>query len=269
MIAPSEIVQVRKDVPSGSIILNRPDCRNAISWDVIRQLRQAFEDLHQERSVRAVILTGTTHVFSSGTDLHELNAGFSDEKATDLWRDFVADFLGLIEEMLRFPKPILCAVNGWVVGSAVALMLACDLVIASDRAKIVLPETRRGLVAGLAAPLLHLRVGASRAAGLLFLNQAIDAAQALNMGLVHQVVEDRLVWFRSQEWAKEIALSAPESVQLTKQLLNETIGESVFTQLSIGAANMATARTTDAAKEGVAAFLEKRPPNWNAIKPVP
>jgi enoyl-CoA hydratase/carnithine racemase len=133
-------------------------------------------------------------------------------------------------------------------GSAVALLMASDLVIASDRARIVIPETRRGLVAGLAAPLLVLRVGAARAAELLFLNQPIDAGQALAKGLVHQVVEDRLVWFRSQEWAKEIALSAPESVQLTKQLLNETIGEAVFTQLSIGAANMA-ARTTDAAKE--------------------
>lgn len=268
MIAPSEIVQVRKDVPSGSIILNRPDRRNAISVEVVRHLRQAFDDLHQERSVRAVILTGTTHVFSAGTDLHELHAEFSDEKSLELWQDYVAEFLALVEEMLRFPKPIICALNGWVVGSAAALMLASDLVIASDRAKIVLPETRRGLVAGLAAPLLHLRVGAARAAGLLFLNQSLDAGQALQMGLVHQVVEDRLVWFRAQECAKEIALSAPEAVQLTKQLLNETIAESVFTQLSIGAANMAAARTTDAAKEGVAAFLEKRPPNWNAIKPV-
>jgi enoyl-CoA hydratase/carnithine racemase len=262
MIAPSEIVQVRKDVPSGSIILNRPDRRNAISWDVIRQMRQAFEDLHQERSVRAVIVTGTTHVFSAGTDLHELNEGFSDEKSTDLWRAYVDDFLSLIEEMLRFPKPIICAANGWVVGSAVALMLACDLVVASDRARIALPETRRGLIAGLAVPLLSMRVGAARAAGLLFLNQSVDAAQACSMGLVHQVVEDRLVWFHAQECAKEIAMSAPESVQLTKQLLNETIGEAVFTQLSISAANMAASRTTDAAKEGVAAFLEKRAPQW-------
>ncbi len=262
MVAPSEIVQVRKDVPSGSIILNRPDRRNAISQDIIRQLRQAFDDLHQERSVRAVILTGTTHVFSAGTDLHELNEGFSDEKSADLWQDYVADLLSLIEEMLRFPKPIICAVNGWAVGSAVALMLASDIVIASDRARIALPETRRGLIAGLAAPLMCLRVGAARAAGLLFLNQSLDATQALNMGLVHQVVEDRLVWFRSQEWAKEIAQSSPQSVQLTKQLLNETIGESVFTQLSIGADNMAAARTNDADKEGVSAFLEKRIPNW-------
>jgi enoyl-CoA hydratase/carnithine racemase len=262
MIAPSEIVQVRKDVPSGSIILNRPDRRNAITRDIIRELRQAFGDLHQERSVRAVILTGTTHIFSAGSDLHELSDGLSDEKATELWRGYVDEFLALIEEMLRFPKPIICGLNGWAVGSAVALMLACDLVVASERARIALPEPRRGLVAGLSAPLLNLRVGAARAAGLLFLQESIDAPEALRLGLIHQVVEDRLVWLRAQEWSKEIAAAAPQSLQLTKQLLNEAIGEAVFTQLSIGAANMASARTTDAAREGVAAFLEKRSPKW-------
>jgi enoyl-CoA hydratase/carnithine racemase len=263
MIAPSEIVTVRKDVPSGSIILNRPDRRNAISTDTLRQIREAFGDLHQERSVRAVILTGTTHVFSSGTDLHELKEGYGDPKlAQAAWQEFVAELQGLIEDMLRFPKPILFALNGWAVGSAVALMLACDLVVAIDRAKIALPETRRGLVAGLAAPLLQFRVGTARAASLLYLNAVVDAAQALNFGLVHQVVEDRLVWFRAQECAKEIAESAPEAIQLTKRLMNETIGEALFTQLSIGAANMAAARTTEAAQEGVTAFLEKRPPNW-------
>jgi enoyl-CoA hydratase/carnithine racemase len=209
-----------------------------------------------------VILTGTGNVFSAGTDLHELHEGFSDEHAMEVWRDYVDQMLGLIEEMLRFPKPIICSLNGWAVGSAVALMLASDLVIASDRTRIVLPESRRGLVAGLAAPLLHARIGSSRATSLLFLNTVLDAQQAFAYGLAHQVVEDRLIWFRAQEYAKEIALSAPEAVQLTKQLLNESINESLFTQLSIGAANMAAARTTDAAKEGVTAFLEKRLPNW-------
>jgi enoyl-CoA hydratase/carnithine racemase len=262
MIAPSESVQVRKDPPSGSIILNRPDRRNALSSDVVIALRQAFADLHQERGVRAVILTGTSHVFCSGSDLHEIHAAMEDEHATDRWQEYVAEMLALLEEMLRFPKPILCAVNGIAVGSALSLMLASDLVVSSDRAKFWLPEPKRGLVSGLVAPLVQWRIGASQTARLLLLGQEWDAQQALTAGLVHQVVDDRLVWLRAQEWAKEIAASAPQSILLSKQLLNETIGESLFTQLSIGAANMATARTTDAAKEGVNAFLKKRPPDW-------
>ncbi len=262
MIASREIVQVRKDVPSGSIILNRPDRRNALSAEVIRQVRQALEDFHQERKVRAIILTGTENVFSAGTDLHELAEWQKDEQSLQAWQQQMESFQELIEEMLRFPKPIICAPNGWVVGSAVALMLAADLVVASDKAQIALPEPRRGLVAGLAAPLLVHRIGAGRAAGLLLPGQAITAAQAQQIGLVNQVVEDRLVWFRSHELAKEIAELAPEAVQLTKKLINESIGEHVFTQLSIGSANTLAARTTDAGKEGVQAFLNKRPPNW-------
>ena len=263
MISNSPMVQVRKDVPSGSIILNRPARRNALSTEMLLEIRQALEDLHQERRVRAVILTGTENVFSSGADLHEIHDKQQDSTVPpEEWQVQLQEFQALIELMLRYPKPILCAPNGWVVGSAWALLLASDLVVASDKARFVSAEPRRGLVAGLTAPLLCHRLGASRAAGLLLQSQVIDAAQALQIGLVHHVVEDRLVWFRSHELAKEIALLAPESIQLTKKLLNETIGEHVFTQLSIGAANTAAARTTESAREGVRAFLEKRPPKW-------
>lgn len=262
MIASSEIVHVRKDVPSGTIILNRPDRRNALSSDMVHKLQEAFEDLHQERSVRAIILSGTENTFCAGTDLHEMSQLREEPQAQEVWQDQVADLQALIEFMLRFPKPIICAPNGWVVGSGLALLLACDLVVASDKTRLLLPEPRRGLVAGLTAPLLCHRVGAGRAAPLLLLGQELDAEQARQMGIVHHVVEDRLLWFRSQEMAKEIAAFSRESIQLTKRLMNESIGEEVFTQLSVGASDTATARTTDAAGEGVNAFIQKRPPKW-------
>ena len=125
-----------------------------------------------------------------------------------------------------------------------------------------MPEALRGLSAGVTTPLLNFRLGASVASSLLYSAAAVEANEALTFGLFHEVVETELVWARSFEMAKECAAGARESHQLTKQMLNETIGETLMTQLSIGAANMAAARTTDAAKEGVAAFLEKREPNW-------
>src|SRR5207248_5702439 len=112
------------------------------------------------------------------------------------------------------------------------------------------------------APLLVFRVGASHAANLLLTARMIEAAEARRMGLVHEVVKGDLVWARTQDVAGEIAKSAPEAIQLTKRLLNETIGEHLGTLLSAGAADSATARTTDAAREGLAAFLEKREPKW-------
>jgi methylglutaconyl-CoA hydratase len=106
------------------------------------------------------------------------------------------------------------------------------------------------------------RIGASHAANLLLTARTIDANEAHRIGLFHEIVASDLVWARAQEIAGEIAQSAPESLQLTKRLLNETIGEHLETLLTAGAADSATARTTEAAREGLAAFLEKREPKW-------
>jgi methylglutaconyl-CoA hydratase len=112
------------------------------------------------------------------------------------------------------------------------------------------------------APLLTFRIGAGRAAYLLLSSQTIAASDAKSYGLFHELVAGDLVWARAAELAGQCAAGAPQALQLTKQLLNETIGESLSMQLSAGAAASAAARTTDAAKEGLAAFLEKRPPKW-------
>jgi methylglutaconyl-CoA hydratase len=112
------------------------------------------------------------------------------------------------------------------------------------------------------APLLVFRIGASHAAHLLLTARTINASEAHRIGLYHEIVNSDLVWARAQEVAGEIAQSAPEAIQLTRRLLNDTIGEHLGTLLTAGAADSATARTTDAAREGLAAFLEKREPKW-------
>jgi enoyl-CoA hydratase/carnithine racemase len=141
-------------------------------------------------------------------------------------------------------------------------VLACDLVIAAKNAMFGLPEPRRGIVAGLVSPLLAFRLGASQAARLLLTAENIDASEAYRVGLFHELVEPDAVWARAHALAGEIARSAPEALQLSKRMLNETIGEALFTQLAAGAAASATARTTEAAAEGLAAFREKREPKW-------
>jgi enoyl-CoA hydratase/carnithine racemase len=262
MIAISDLLKTRKDAPSGTIIINRPDRRNALSHELVTMIRQALDDFHQERSVRAVILTGTGNAFCSGSDLHQLRLTRDADNALEIWQTEVQEFQELIEDMLRFPKPIIAAINGWVVGTGVALMLASDLVVASEEAHVLTPESLRGLNPGLTAPLLAFRVGAAKAAKILFSSNPFDAGAAMDLGLFHECVADHLVWARAQQIATECAQGARETYQLTKQMLNETIGERLFTQLSIGSANMAAARTTDCALEGINAFLQKRHPIW-------
>jgi len=255
-------VLVKKNVPSGTIVLNRPDKRNALSRQMLTDIAQAFDDLHQERKVRAVILTGAGTAFCAGMDLAEMQQTSHQPDALSQWHHDAVQYREVLEKMLLFPKPIIAAVNGPVMAGGAGLLLASDIVIAAPEAKFGLPEPRRGIVAGIVSPLLTFRIGASHAANLLLTARTIEAAEAHRIGLYHEIVQSDFVWARAQEIAGEIAQSAPEAIQLTKKLLNETIGEHLGTQLSLGAAASATARTTDAAREGLASFLEKREPKW-------
>lgn len=261
---PEPIVKLNKHVPSGTIILNRPDRRNALSRSLLTNLTQAFEDFHLERKVRAVILTGAGSSFCAGMDLNEMRdtSQTEREQAQAQWYEDAVQYRELVELMLRFPKPIIAAVNGPAVAGGAGLILAADMVIASPQAEFGLPEPRRGLVAGLVAPLLAFRVGGGQAAKLLLSAENVEADEAYRLGLYHEIVEQDLLWARAHEWAESCAKSAPEAIQLTKKMLNETIGEHLSTLLASGAAVSATARTTQAAEEGLAAFLEKREPDW-------
>lgn len=256
------LVKIKKHVPSATIILNRPEKRNALSRQLLAELQQAFEDLHLERRVRAVIVTGAGQSFSSGMDLQEMKETSQQPDAQSMWYEDAVQYKLLVETMLRFPKPIIAGVNGPAVAGGAGIVLAADLVIGSHEAKFGFPEPRRGLVAGLVSPLLAFRIGAGYAARLLLTGELISAQEAYRTNLYHELVAHDLIWARAHELACLCAQSAPESLQLTKKMLNETIGEHLGILLAAGAAASATARTTEAAAEGLAAFLEKREPQW-------
>jgi methylglutaconyl-CoA hydratase len=247
---------------TGTIVLNRPDKRNALSRALLADLSQALSDLHLERRVRAVVLTGVGPAFCAGMDLNEMRETAQLERPHEQWHEDAVQYQELLEQMLRFPKPLIAAVNGPAVAGGAGLVLGCDIVLAAQEAKFGLPEPRRGIVAGLVTPMLTFRIGAGQAARLLLTGTLIDAAEALRIGLFHEVLPGDHVWPRAHEVAGECAACAPEALQLTKRMLNETVGEHLMTLLAAGAAVSATARTTDAAQEGLAAFLEKREPKW-------
>jgi methylglutaconyl-CoA hydratase len=255
-------IQVKKNLPSGTIVLNRPEKRNALTRQMLSDLSQAFSDLHGEKQVRAVILIGNGPAFCAGMDLDEMRQTAAQPNAQQQWYEDSVQYRELIEQMLRFPKPIIAAVTGPAVAGGAGLVLASDIVLATSAAKFGLPEPKRGIIAGMVAPLLAFRVGGGIAAQLLLRANIIGAAEAHRLGLFHQLVSDDLIWAQAQEIAKEIAESAPEAILLTKRMIYENIGEQMMSQLTTGAAASATARTTEAAVEGLAAFFEKRQPVW-------
>ncbi len=256
------LIKTHVHAHTGTIILNRPEKRNALSRALLAELMQAFDDLHQQRKVRAVVLAASGTAFCAGMDLAEMLGTSESPDALSQWHNDAASYRDLLETMLRFPKPLIAAVNGPAMAGGAGLALACDMVLATDTASFGLPEPRRGLVAGMIAPLLAFRVGGGRAAYLLLSAQTISAAEAHRIGLYHEIVPADHLWPRANELAGQCAACAPEALLLTKRMVNETIGEHLTTMLTAGAAISATARTTEAAAEGLSAFLEKREPNW-------
>ena len=259
-----QYVEVKVHQQVGTILMDRADRHNALSPQLIDDLQMALSDLHQEKRVTAVVLTGSGEHFCSGVDLGVLGeiAEMPQSEAFSQWLTLWRQQVELLEQMLRFPKPIVAAVDGSAIGSGLALALACDLMVLSDRGSLEASAARRGLVGGATAALLSFRFGAAIAARMLIGGEAIEAGEAYRLGMCSKPVDSEQIWVASTDLARRAGAAPREAVQATKRLLNESIGESLLTQLSTGAADSATACTTESALEGIRAFLEHREPDW-------
>jgi enoyl-CoA hydratase/carnithine racemase len=247
-----------------TILMDRPKVRNALSPQLVADLSTAFSDVHQEKRVKAVILTGGGEHFCSGLDLSVM-AQIAEMDASDAlpeWFTTWRQLTELLEQMLRFPKPIVAAVDGAAVGAGLALVLAADLVVASKRASFAALAVRRGLVGGATAALLAFRLGGAVAARMALTGQPIDADEAHRIGLCCAPVESQQIWVAASTVAQQCTAAPREAVQATKRVLNESVGEALLSQLAAGAADSATACTTDSASEGIRSFMERREPQW-------
>lgn len=272
MIMSADAIEIKVTEPVGTIVLNRPARCNALTRAMMAELRDALRDLYLEKKVRAIVLTGTGDAFCGGRDAHEMHTDSSVSfdtvspaermQAQQRIGDDATDYRDLIVQMLELSKPIIAAVNGAAAAGGAGLVLAADLVVASQQATFGLPDTRRGVVAGVAGPLLAHRLGAGSASRLMLTGEMISASEAHRLGAFHELVADDLLWARSMQIGQQIATGAPEAVGLTKRLLSDTIGEQLKSQLTSGAIASAAARTTESAREGIAAFVEKREPLW-------
>ena len=234
-----------------TIALDRPETRNALSDEVLGELLAAFERARDDDGVRCVVLASThATVFSSGGDL----AGFSEADVTLFPRLFT-----LIAEL---GKPVICAAGGHVLAGALGLALACDLVIASERATFGTPEINVGLFPFMVSALLARNVGRKACGELLLLGERIDAHEARRIGIVNRVVAgddlDRAV----SEWASALVGRSPLMMKLGKDALARTQDLALGDALELLSAQLTAALGTDDAREGIAAFLERREARW-------
>ena len=263
MYMSSNAIEVKVTGKVGTVILNRPERCNALTTAMLGDLLEVLDDLYLDKRVRAIVLTGKGHAFCAGMDIREVQEAFDLPDAENRWGENASLYRDVVAKMIEHPKPIIASVNGAAVAGGAGLVLASDMVVACPAADFGLPEPRRGLVAGAIVPLLAFRVGAGQAARLALSSSLIPAAQAERIGIYHETVQSDQLWARAAELAAETAQGSPQAIQLTKRLLGETVAEQLMPQLSVGAAASATAHTTEAAREGLTAFLEKRPPDWD------
>src|SRR5690348_7000719 len=178
MFMSSNAIDVKITGNVGTIVLNRPERRNALTRSMLAQLTEALSDLHLEKRVRAIVLTGAGTAFCAGMDLQEMQSVASrpEPEREQEWGDSADAYREVVTQMIQLPKPIIASVNGPAVAGGAGLVLASDIVVACPTAQFGLPEPRRGIVAGIVAPLLAFRIGGGIAARLL-LTSALVAAE--------------------------------------------------------------------------------------------
>jgi enoyl-CoA hydratase len=243
-----------------TIALDDPATRNALSDALLDELLAAFAAARDDAQVRCVVLASTHEtVFSSGGDL----AGFTAQVALVERHAANERFPRLFELIGRLGKPVLCAARGHVLAGALGLALACDLVIAGERATFGTPEINVGLFPFMIAALIARNVGRKKMAELLLLGERIDAREAQRIGLVNRVAAPDAFDAAVADWAQALAAKSPLIVRLGKDSLYAQQDMGFHEALEFQRAQLSLALSTHDAHEGVAAFMERREPRWS------
>ena len=243
-----------------TLTLNRPDKLNAFTVELHRRLAAALDEVEGDAAVRAVLLTGAGRGFCAGQDLAERAATMASgagSSALEIW------YNPLIRRLRRLEKPVVCAVNGVAAGAGANLALACDIVLAARSASFIQAFCRIGLIpdAGGSYVLPRL-VGPARASGLALLGDKLPAAQAVEWGLIWRVVDDSALMSEATALCRHLARQPTRALALIKQALNASFANTLDQQLDLERDLQREAATTEDFREGVSAFLAKRPAHF-------
>jgi 2-(1,2-epoxy-1,2-dihydrophenyl)acetyl-CoA isomerase len=261
-VASHQTVDVTRDGSAARILLNRPDALNAWNEQFGRDLLDAVGALGDDEAVRAVLITGAGRGFSSGADLKEQRAA-DDGGLPDLSARLREIYHPIITGLREMPKPVVAAVNGPAVGIGCSLALACDLIVAAESAYFLLAFVNIGLVPdGGSTAFLPARVGYARAAEMAMLGERVPAPQALDWGLVNQVVPDDQLEPAAGALLERLANGPTRSYAGAKRLLNRRAYADLAGQLEAEADAQKEQGHSEDFIEGVLAFAEKRAPDF-------
>jgi methylglutaconyl-CoA hydratase len=249
------VLFIEKQTPQITVVtLNRPERRNALTIELLTELVAAIKVASDMPHERIIILRGAGAAFCTGMDL---------KAATPQNAHAMAELVGKTLLILSQTHLItIAAVHGAAVAGGAGIMSACDFVVAAERTKIGYPEVRRGLVAGLVMTFLRRQVGERNMRELLLGSELIDAERAREIGLVNRVVAQEDLMSEAQKFAHSVLQGAPGALAQTKHFIEELWWRSVKEDVDLALKYHMQARESAEAREGIAAFNEKRPPNW-------
>jgi methylglutaconyl-CoA hydratase len=252
-------IQLAYDSGVATITLNRPDKRNAISFELIDDLLRALQEVEKSDAI-VLIVTGAGKAFSAGMDLENLKTliGRTPEQNLQDSETMVRMFRSLYE----FPKVTIAAVNGPAIAGGTGLALLCDFTLAVPEAKFGYTEVRIGFVPAIVSTFLLRQTGEKHARDLLLTGRIFGAEEAARMGLVNEIVAPEALMTRARELAALLMENSPASLRATKKLLNEHARVELDTQIDAALRENAAVRTTADFREGITSFLEKRKPVW-------
>ena len=257
----SSVLALDKKDGKGLITLNRPHY-NALNLELANNLIQALENCCDDESVKVVIITGNGAGFCSGGDLYAARESETPDPS-DYWKHLTRRLNRIIVDIRYLRKPVIAAINGPVAGTGTSIMAACDLRIAARSAIIKQAWTSIGLVPDGAWTLfMPLIIGMGRTSELIFLDPVISAERAMEIGLVNAVADDDKFTETVDVWAEKLKNGPSEAFAKAKELLNESMLSVLESQLSRERREIVNAARTRDYREGMHAFLEKRPPRF-------
>jgi methylglutaconyl-CoA hydratase len=258
---PYQTLQLAYDGGVATLTLNRPDKRNAISYELIQDLLTALEAVAESKA-RVLVLTGAGKAFCSGMDLENLKSLVGRTPEQSLADSQIMAIL--FRTLYDFPKPTIAAVNGAAIAGGTGLATLCDFTLAVPEAKFGYTEVRIGFVPAIVSTFLLRQVGEKIARDLLLTGRLFDAEEALRIGLITEIVPAENLMRRTAELAALLMENSPGSLRYTKRLLSAAARAELDAQIDAAVRENAAIRSTPDFREGIASFLEKRKPKWSS-----